>query len=275
MRRLQANLAYLAAIADRSHRPTPLPPSPAILVAPPELPNLVEPYKRLQSLFPGVKTINPPSLQPGQVVNGSAIAAHSRNLSQNVNVQQIMAGSGLGATSEIPSNITISPQISTGSRPMTSMLPMSPSEQQGSMAQHQYHVMQNLGGQQTVAPHEEIMQPTQTISPQLSLRQQPIPQLGLNEGLDSMNRNQQHRQEQNMIQQMQRMQQSSMHPHQAQAQIMSQNPNMLQSSQGIPHQAMLTQPNMQYMQSQQQMPRQQQMMNPSGATYPQHFYTQQ
>jgi hypothetical protein len=92
MRRLQANLAYLAAIADRSHKPSSqIPPHPAFLSAPPltvkpaqpksstntpaadetkkeekeevkldgeneeeRIETLKQQYKRLQELFPGV-----------------------------------------------------------------------------------------------------------------------------------------------------------------------------------------------------------------------------
>ncbi|KAI9811075.1 MAG: hypothetical protein M1827_005657 [Pycnora praestabilis] len=57
MRRLQANLAYLAAIADRSHKPaSAIPPSPAILDAPPHLPTLAITYAKLKELFPDAKT---------------------------------------------------------------------------------------------------------------------------------------------------------------------------------------------------------------------------
>lgn len=82
MQRLQANLAYLAAIADRSHKPSSqIPSHPAIMVAPmlssktlmaPEVThtekeeideankeNLKELYKQLQGLFPGVDPYGP------------------------------------------------------------------------------------------------------------------------------------------------------------------------------------------------------------------------
>jgi hypothetical protein len=54
MKRLQCNLAYLASLADRGKS---LPASaayPQILSAPPEVASLVEPYRRLQQLFPEV-----------------------------------------------------------------------------------------------------------------------------------------------------------------------------------------------------------------------------
>jgi hypothetical protein len=53
MRRLQANLSYLAAIADAKKKANgALPPAPAIMIPPPHLPQLTEVYKKLQVLFP-------------------------------------------------------------------------------------------------------------------------------------------------------------------------------------------------------------------------------
>jgi len=98
MRRLQSNLAYLAAIADRSHKPSSqIPAHPAIMSAPPipsksqptsattsspqaetkkeestdvKMPDnedhaeiLREQYKKLQALFPGVDPKKEPPLQ--------------------------------------------------------------------------------------------------------------------------------------------------------------------------------------------------------------------
>ncbi|KAK7204214.1 hypothetical protein BZA70DRAFT_206263 [Myxozyma melibiosi] len=50
MKRLQVNLAYLAGVADRG-KVAHAPPYPTILVAPPEISGLVEPYRQLQDLF--------------------------------------------------------------------------------------------------------------------------------------------------------------------------------------------------------------------------------
>ncbi|CRG90840.1 hypothetical protein PISL3812_07886 [Talaromyces islandicus] len=53
MRRLQANLAYLATIADRSKKPgNAVPPGPQILTPPPNVPGMEELYARLNELFP-------------------------------------------------------------------------------------------------------------------------------------------------------------------------------------------------------------------------------
>lgn len=61
MRRLQANLSYLAAIADAKKKANgALPAGPAIMVPPPHLPQVHDLYKKLNILFPeaGQSTIN-------------------------------------------------------------------------------------------------------------------------------------------------------------------------------------------------------------------------
>jgi hypothetical protein len=56
MRRLQANLSYLATTAERAHKPThAIPPGPAIMSVPATPPALTELYTKLQGLFPGWK----------------------------------------------------------------------------------------------------------------------------------------------------------------------------------------------------------------------------
>ena len=53
MRRLQANLGYLATIADRAKKSGGVPPSaPSITTPPPNMPTLNEPYARLSELCP-------------------------------------------------------------------------------------------------------------------------------------------------------------------------------------------------------------------------------
>lgn len=55
MRRLQANLAYLATIADRQKKPGSNPPSaPAIMTPPPNLTAVKDLYAKLNELFAGV-----------------------------------------------------------------------------------------------------------------------------------------------------------------------------------------------------------------------------
>jgi hypothetical protein len=61
MRRLQANLSYLAAIADaKKKREGTLPAGPAIMAPPPHLPDVADLYKKLNTLFPnaGQSAIN-------------------------------------------------------------------------------------------------------------------------------------------------------------------------------------------------------------------------
>lgn len=52
MRRLQSNLAYLAAIADSTKKGNSRPANPAILVPPSHLPGVVPLYQKLRDLFP-------------------------------------------------------------------------------------------------------------------------------------------------------------------------------------------------------------------------------
>lgn len=76
MRRLQANLSYLAAIADAKKKATgSLPSGPAIMVPPPQLPQVHDLYKKLNALFP----------EAGQSVVNKAVAyaaAQSQNQNQ-------------------------------------------------------------------------------------------------------------------------------------------------------------------------------------------------
>jgi len=54
MRRLQANLAYLVALAERAKKSgVNLPPAPAFMTPPPNLPGLNDLYVELGELFPG------------------------------------------------------------------------------------------------------------------------------------------------------------------------------------------------------------------------------
>lgn len=54
MRRLQANLSYLAAHAEKEKKPDqPVPPGPAIMTVPTSPAAVVDMYTKLQGLFPG------------------------------------------------------------------------------------------------------------------------------------------------------------------------------------------------------------------------------
>jgi len=74
MRRLQANLAYLAAIADAKKKAAgSIPATPAIMVPPPHLADVRELYKKLNSLFPGA----------GQMASNKAMPASTAQSHNN------------------------------------------------------------------------------------------------------------------------------------------------------------------------------------------------
>jgi hypothetical protein len=67
MRRLQANLAYLASIADKAKKAAGvLPSAPAIMTPPPSLPSLNTMYAKLNELFPGASKGTPAQQQHPQ-----------------------------------------------------------------------------------------------------------------------------------------------------------------------------------------------------------------
>ncbi|KAL9105431.1 MAG: hypothetical protein Q9227_009392 [Pyrenula ochraceoflavens] len=70
MKRLQANLAYLAAVADRNKGRN-LPNGPAIMAPPPHLKSVVELYKKLNALFPGA----PASVKASPTASGGNMNA--------------------------------------------------------------------------------------------------------------------------------------------------------------------------------------------------------
>jgi hypothetical protein len=84
MRRLQANLAYLAAIADRSHKPSSqIPPHPAIISAPPLSPlppkiQIKQSPKASPNQNPNVKSESTTSSETANgATNGTAAAGDS------------------------------------------------------------------------------------------------------------------------------------------------------------------------------------------------------
>ncbi|KIX03529.1 uncharacterized protein Z518_07082 [Rhinocladiella mackenziei CBS 650.93] len=84
MRRLQANLSYLAAIADAKKKVTgALPTGPAILVPPPHLPQVHDLYKKLNALFPeaGQSAINKAMAHAAQSQNQNTSAKTQRPVS--------------------------------------------------------------------------------------------------------------------------------------------------------------------------------------------------
>ncbi|EXJ90234.1 hypothetical protein A1O1_03333 [Capronia coronata CBS 617.96] len=84
MRRLQANLAYLAAIADAKKKAGALPSGPAIMVPPPHLPQVHDLYKKLNALFP----------EAGHSAVGKAVAyAAAQNQSPHPGAKQQQSAS--------------------------------------------------------------------------------------------------------------------------------------------------------------------------------------
>ena len=78
MRRLQANLAYLASMADAKKKSAgPLPAGPAIMIPPPHLASVHDLYKKLNQLFPEASqsTINKAMAFASAQANKSAVVA--------------------------------------------------------------------------------------------------------------------------------------------------------------------------------------------------------
>lgn len=74
MRRLQANLAYLAAVADTKKKAAGmLPPRPAITAPPPHLPDVRPLYKKLNALFPNMGQAN-------EVKSASTVTHRTENI---------------------------------------------------------------------------------------------------------------------------------------------------------------------------------------------------
>ena len=85
MRRLQANLSYLAAVADRHKRTSnTFPSAPAILTPPQHLKSLIDLYKKLNQVFPG-------ALQAMAKQNAVAMAQ-----AQNQSAVKSMSNPGVG-----------------------------------------------------------------------------------------------------------------------------------------------------------------------------------
>ena len=113
MRRLQANLAFLAQNAEKHSKPNQnMMPGPAIMVAPASPDELVKLYSRLQSLFPGWKgASNKPSPGP-QRLNSTSSQASVQNSMQPPNsagLQNNMQppnSAGMPPIMQLPSNAT-------------------------------------------------------------------------------------------------------------------------------------------------------------------------
>ncbi|KAL4779694.1 hypothetical protein BJX76DRAFT_339981 [Aspergillus varians] len=85
MRRLQVNLAYLATVADKGKKSGGIvPPAPAIMTPPPNLPAINDLYTKLNELFPraahGAANANHPSAQVYQGNGGSGLSPTTENI---------------------------------------------------------------------------------------------------------------------------------------------------------------------------------------------------
>lgn len=114
MRRLQANLAFLAQNAEKHTKPNQaILPGPAIMNAPASPDELVKLYMKLQSLFPGWKgaqakaspgpqRLNSASSQPGSAgMQNNMQPPHSAGLQNNMHPPN---SAGLPQNMQLPSN---------------------------------------------------------------------------------------------------------------------------------------------------------------------------
>lgn len=170
MRCLQSNLAYLAAVADRAHKPTStLPPAPAILTAPKAVPSVVDPFRRLAALF-------------------------SSNLSMDSPENASNRGAGSPFAGQAPPSIPTPGSVPGGPMPTPDAMMMAdgmgrpgppppppPHVRSGSMQaeQHQQYKrwLGEMGGsvQQVFEGFEQHQPPPQQQAPPLPQHQQPPP----------------------------------------------------------------------------------------------------
>ena len=113
MRRLQANLAFLAQNAEKHTKPNQnIMPGPAIMVAPASPDELVKLYAKLQSLFPGWKGAASKPTPAPQRLNSTSSQASVQNSMQPPNsagLQNNMQppnSAGLPPNMQLPSNAT-------------------------------------------------------------------------------------------------------------------------------------------------------------------------
>ncbi|KAF3917378.1 hypothetical protein ABW21_db0203344 [Orbilia brochopaga] len=203
MHRLKVNLAYLAAMADR--RTATLPPSPALLAPPSNLPSLNEPYRRLQALFPNL--------------NGATQAGHSRGSSQivlgNPTMKAVMSNQQPQLAHSPPAQQPQPPQANSGQHAVSQPQALPPpaplqppavsQNQSGSIApammqnvlQNHIHPgamagMSHMPQMSQMSPHQQQqLQQIQQIQQQqvLNRQQQQNPQMGMHQQPGQMNIN--------------------------------------------------------------------------------------
>ncbi|KAF3272349.1 hypothetical protein TWF970_010162 [Orbilia oligospora] len=198
LQRLKVNLAYLAAMADR--RTSTLPAAPALLLPPSNIPSLIEPYKKLQSLFPGISSAVTavPNPQPGHTRGSSQVAM------ANPAIKTIPNQSQLPQSSPPPQQQP--QQLNTNQHPLSQAQthPQQQSIQPGAMPQNQIpavasSMMQNImqnpmhGAMQNMSHMPQMNQ----MSPHQQQQLQQIQQIQHQQALNRQQQQQQQQQQQN------------------------------------------------------------------------------
>ncbi|KAK6336593.1 hypothetical protein TWF718_009395 [Orbilia javanica] len=201
LQRLKVNLAYLAAMADR--RTSTLPAAPALLVPPSNIPSLIEPYKRLQSLFPGLNSTMTavPNPQPGHS-RGSSQATMANPVVKTIPNQQPQLPQSsppppqqqpqqLNANQHPLSQAQTHPQqqpVQPGAMPQNQNPAVASSMMQNVMQNQMHGAMQNMGHMpqmNQMSPHQQQqLQQIQQIQHQQALnrqQQQQNPQLAMHQ----------------------------------------------------------------------------------------------
>ncbi|RVD89974.1 uncharacterized protein DFL_000960 [Arthrobotrys flagrans] len=200
LQRLKVNLAYLAAMADR--RTSTLPAAPALLVPPTNIPSLIEPYKKLQSLFPGINNTMAaaPNPQAGHARGNSQAAMANPAVKTIPNQQPQLPQSSpppqqqphqLNANQHPLSQAQTHPQqqsIQPGAMPQNQNPAVASSMMQNVMQNQMHGAMQNMGHMpqmNQMSPHQQQqLQQIQQIQHQQALnrqQQQQNPQLAMHQ----------------------------------------------------------------------------------------------
>jgi hypothetical protein len=96
LRRMQANLAYLASLAERHQKPgAQAPPWPQVMTAPPGDEKLSAMYARLQSLFPAWR-VQQQRMAAAQAAQAQQAAGGAGAVAGQMGMQQQMMGGGVG-----------------------------------------------------------------------------------------------------------------------------------------------------------------------------------
>ncbi|KAK6507361.1 hypothetical protein TWF481_005798 [Arthrobotrys musiformis] len=200
LQRLKVNLAYLAAMADRRAS---TPAAPALLVPPSNIPSLIEPYKKLQALFPGISSAMAavPNPQTGHARGNSQAAMANPAVKPLPNQQPQLPQSSpppqqqpqqLNPNQHPLSQAQTHPQqqpIQPGAMPQNQNPAVAASMMQNVMQNPMHGAMQNMGHMpqmNQMSPHQQQqLQQIQQIQHQQALnrqqQQQQNPQLAMHQ----------------------------------------------------------------------------------------------